>query len=384
VAPQVRGRIFSIDVDPAVLDFVGNVVDPLSDNAKLHNPNENPSSRISNQRDRGFSFECFTFGLTYDDVVDNHEPLLPPSSSAAMTTPAFPPFTTTGNRLRGDSVIFDPTSFLEGGIHETSALMHIKQESINNEGSQGQHQQQQSRHEVILSASVSQSQESSSSVLPLTPSDTQFPPHHHFSAHEGYRHPHATAVVGGVAKNSITVGGKSTTSSSLPKLSNRGRNHNNTGGSPYYKFSKSSVTQRSASEVTPLPNNAPSSSRSGTTTSSQAFSDNTIHMPHGSDAAAAAAAGMPSTNNPSNSNNNSNNNNDGFSLSHTACPMELLNKGGRIGIYLPDERKARIAKFHSKREIRIWRKRIKYDCRKKLADSRPRIKGRFAKRSEVD
>lgn len=65
------------------------------------------------------------------------------------------------------------------------------------------------------------------------------------------------------------------------------------------------------------------------------------------------------------------------------CQMELLNKGGRIGIYLPEERKARIAKFHSKRKLRIWRKRIKYDCRKKLADSRPRIKGRFVKRSDT-
>lgn len=71
-------------------------------------------------------------------------------------------------------------------------------------------------------------------------------------------------------------------------------------------------------------------------------------------------------------------------MNHATFQMDLLNKDGRIGIYLPDSRKARIAKFHSKRKMRIWRKRIKYDCRKKLADSRPRIKGRFVKRSDMD
>jgi hypothetical protein len=64
--------------------------------------------------------------------------------------------------------------------------------------------------------------------------------------------------------------------------------------------------------------------------------------------------------------------------------MEFLNKDGRVGIYLPEERKKRVAKFHLKRKMRIWRKRIKYDCRKKLADSRPRIKGRFVRRSDVE
>ena len=70
--------------------------------------------------------------------------------------------------------------------------------------------------------------------------------------------------------------------------------------------------------------------------------------------------------------------------SGTTISLELLNKDGRIGIYLPEARVARIARFHAKRSNRIWRKRIKYDCRKKLADSRPRIKGRFVKRSDMD
>eukprot|EP00985_Skeletonema_marinoi_P004918 scaffold2131_cov111-Skeletonema_marinoi.AAC.2 len=38
-------------------------------------------------------------------------------------------------------------------------------------------------------------------------------------------------------------------------------------------------------------------------------------------------------------------------------PMKLANKGGRIGIYLPDERKARIDRFHAKRSTRVFKRR---------------------------
>uniref|UniRef100_A0A7S3UTQ9 CCT domain-containing protein n=1 Tax=Heterosigma akashiwo TaxID=2829 RepID=A0A7S3UTQ9_HETAK len=56
--------------------------------------------------------------------------------------------------------------------------------------------------------------------------------------------------------------------------------------------------------------------------------------------------------------------------------------GGHVGIYTPAERRERLARFHAKRQRRVWRKKIKYDCRKKLAESRPRVKGRFVRRGE--
>lgn len=63
------------------------------------------------------------------------------------------------------------------------------------------------------------------------------------------------------------------------------------------------------------------------------------------------------------------------------------NKSGvahRVGVYTLEERAVLVAKFHSKRGRRIWRKKIKYDCRKKLADKRPRLKGRFVTQEELD
>jgi hypothetical protein len=52
----------------------------------------------------------------------------------------------------------------------------------------------------------------------------------------------------------------------------------------------------------------------------------------------------------------------------------------RIGAYTKLERKLRIERFRAKKHRRVWKKQIKYDCRKKLADTRPRIKGRFVSR----
>lgn len=51
----------------------------------------------------------------------------------------------------------------------------------------------------------------------------------------------------------------------------------------------------------------------------------------------------------------------------------------RIGAYTLVERKKRILRFLEKRKHRVWTKRINYGCRKRLADDRPRVRGRFVK-----
>lgn len=48
------------------------------------------------------------------------------------------------------------------------------------------------------------------------------------------------------------------------------------------------------------------------------------------------------------------------------------------------ERKARVARYLEKRKTRTFENKIRYASRKAYAESRPRIKGRFAKREEVE
>mmetsp|Transcript_12733 Transcript_12733/g.19094 ORF Transcript_12733/g.19094 Transcript_12733/m.19094 type:complete len:388 (+) Transcript_12733:1014-2177(+) len=53
-----------------------------------------------------------------------------------------------------------------------------------------------------------------------------------------------------------------------------------------------------------------------------------------------------------------------------------------VGAYSPDSRKLRIERFLSKRDHRVWVKKVKYDVRKNFADSRLRVKGRFVKKED--
>jgi len=48
------------------------------------------------------------------------------------------------------------------------------------------------------------------------------------------------------------------------------------------------------------------------------------------------------------------------------------------------ERKARVARYLEKRKTRTYENKIRYASRKAYAESRPRIKGRFAKREELE
>lgn len=56
---------------------------------------------------------------------------------------------------------------------------------------------------------------------------------------------------------------------------------------------------------------------------------------------------------------------------------------GKIGVLSASERRKKIMHYLEKRKRRIWKKKISYDCRKKVADKRLRIKGRFVTREQA-
>lgn len=56
---------------------------------------------------------------------------------------------------------------------------------------------------------------------------------------------------------------------------------------------------------------------------------------------------------------------------------------GSVGAYTAEERARILKRFYAKRERRIWKKKIRYTCRKNLADRRIRVKGRFVKADDM-
>jgi len=56
-----------------------------------------------------------------------------------------------------------------------------------------------------------------------------------------------------------------------------------------------------------------------------------------------------------------------------------LNKSGRIGVYTKSERMEIIRRFKEKRKRRNFKRKVRYDSRKIMADTRVRVNGRFVK-----
>ncbi|KAF6144447.1 hypothetical protein GIB67_024674, partial [Kingdonia uniflora] len=83
---------------------------------------------------------------------------------------------------------------------------------------------------------------------------------------------------------------------------------------------------------------------------------------------------------------------------YSSSDMQLLNGSGnstltseisnleestyKVGRLSVEERKEKIHRYMKKRNERNFSKKIKYACRKTLADSRPRVRGRFAKNDD--
>lgn len=57
--------------------------------------------------------------------------------------------------------------------------------------------------------------------------------------------------------------------------------------------------------------------------------------------------------------------------------------GEKIGTISAAERRLKVQRFLEKRKRRIFKKRISYVCRKRVADSRVRVKGRFITKEEA-
>lgn len=55
----------------------------------------------------------------------------------------------------------------------------------------------------------------------------------------------------------------------------------------------------------------------------------------------------------------------------------------KVGTLDISERRKKIQRYLEKRQKRIWQKKISYDCRKKVADKRLRVKGRFVTREQA-
>eukprot|EP00534_Pseudo-nitzschia_fraudulenta_P012997 CAMPEP_0201218372 /NCGR_PEP_ID=MMETSP0851-20130426/190543_1 /ASSEMBLY_ACC=CAM_ASM_000631 /TAXON_ID=183588 /ORGANISM="Pseudo-nitzschia fraudulenta, Strain WWA7" /LENGTH=629 /DNA_ID=CAMNT_0047508053 /DNA_START=33 /DNA_END=1919 /DNA_ORIENTATION=+ len=278
VPSQTRTRVFSVDLDPSTFDFsdLSSITGGNVDNNKASADSDLP---IFQGRDRAFSFEVFNFAGG-DDLLPN-----PVSSSSMLQAPSLAPVNVEAptRRPRGDSIIFDPASFQDGGIHEKNALEKAR-------------------------------------LKDLPPMD---PPQQMVQRHVTERR--SPVPSGGGITGTFST---SQSSNPLPLLLPPGPSLNHA----------TPMVRGQSRVIHPAHNNSVittgSKSRSVGTSASGSRNRNSVQiatLPSSLSAGSASNAQSPPT-----------------------FQMELLNKDGRIGIYLPEARRLRIARFHAKRKMRIW------------------------------
>ncbi|PIN06631.1 hypothetical protein CDL12_20809 [Handroanthus impetiginosus] len=67
-----------------------------------------------------------------------------------------------------------------------------------------------------------------------------------------------------------------------------------------------------------------------------------------------------------------------------ASESSVIGSMNKASPYSPEKKKERIQRYRSKRNLRNFNKKIKYECRKSLADRRPRVRGRFVRNDEIE
>jgi hypothetical protein len=124
------------------------------------------------------------------------------------------------------------------------------------------------------------------------------------------------------------------------------------------------------------PHHKPSTTSSSSTPSTAAAIGNISPNARGASAATTAAmATLAAASSASGSGSGSGSGSSGTGGPSYALPVIPDDGLKRVGIYTVEERKARVARFQAKRHLRVWKKAVKYACRKNLADNRPRVKG---------
>lgn len=72
-------------------------------------------------------------------------------------------------------------------------------------------------------------------------------------------------------------------------------------------------------------------------------------------------------------------------IQRTSEAMELAGHSLQMPVHFSSmDRDARVLRYKEKKQARTFQKTIRYATRKAYAEARPRIKGRFAKRSDIE